>query len=71
MYDLRLEPWRLARIAPMPERTEPDSVVDVGWSLDSTRVVSVTESVSMSFYDVCVCVCVCVCVWPALPSCRI
>ena len=45
MYDVRMEPWRLGRVAYKSGRAD-DSTVDVAWSLDGTRIMSTHEGVS-------------------------
>ncbi|XP_076453551.1 uncharacterized protein LOC143288799 [Babylonia areolata] len=50
MYDVRLEPWRLARVA-LVSGGGSDPVLHVGWSLDSTRLVSVTQSGRLVMWD--------------------
>lgn len=50
LYDVRLEPWRLARLMPHAG-LEPDAVVHLAWSVDSTRVVAVTESGKLQMYE--------------------
>ncbi|KAL8567183.1 hypothetical protein ACOMHN_046593 [Nucella lapillus] len=50
LYDVRFEPWRLARVSAASGR-ESDAVVHVGWSLDSTRVVAVTESGKLQLWE--------------------
>ncbi|KAK7090218.1 uncharacterized protein [Littorina saxatilis] len=49
VYDVRLEPWRLGRIAYNNSRNK-EGTVDVSWSLDGTRIVSVHEGGKMQVW---------------------
>lgn len=53
VYDVRYEPWKTTRVVHNSASVD-DSTVDLAWSLDATRLISINQGVgcsSLSFYN--------------------